>query len=333
MSHPAPSPGGVVFDPAAAGGWQVRAARVADAGQVHQLTRAAFTPQAGLQPVPGALGEGVDDVAADLAAQGGLVAVSGDGQLAGALRWREDPPLRWVRRVAVAPRFSRRGVGRALLGAAAAAATGAGATALRAGVRRELPGNLDFYHGLGFHRVAENPRGLVLGRPLSRPVDHPEELRALGRRLAALLVAGDVLVAAGELGSGKTVLAQGIAAGLGVSDPVTSPTFVLVRQHRGTRLDFLHADVYRLGGAAEIDDLDLDTDLLTAALYVEWGAGLAEQLADGHLRIELHRVDPAPGTEPRGGAAVAPEEGRRWVRLTGHGEAWRERQDRIDREV
>ena len=113
----------------------------------------------------------------------------------------------------------------------------------------------------------------------------------LGRRLAATLRAGDLVVLTGELGSGKTTLAQGIGEGLQVRDPVTSPTFVISRVHPslvgGPAL--VHVDAYRLGGPAELDDLDLDASLADSVTVVEWGGGLAEVLADDHLDIVLRQ--------------------------------------------
>jgi tRNA threonylcarbamoyladenosine biosynthesis protein TsaE len=115
----------------------------------------------------------------------------------------------------------------------------------------------------------------------------------LGRAVGARLRAGDVVVLSGPLGAGKTVLARGIGAGLGVRGPVTSPTFVIAREHPalpgGRGVPLIHVDAYRLGGIAELDDLDLDTDLLAAAVVVEWGEGLAERLAADHLLIRLQR--------------------------------------------
>jgi tRNA threonylcarbamoyladenosine biosynthesis protein TsaE len=112
---------------------------------------------------------------------------------------------------------------------------------------------------------------------------------ALGRRLRP----GDLVILSGSLGAGKTTLTKGIAEGMGVRGLVTSPTFVIARVHRpaepaGTPL--IHVDAYRLGGAVELDDLDLDTDLTAAAVVVEWGAGVAEQLAEDHLQVELTRL-------------------------------------------
>ena len=121
----------------------------------------------------------------------------------------------------------------------------------------------------------------------------PADTESLGRAVGARLRAGDVVVLSGPLGAGKTVLARGIGAGLGVRGPVTSPTFVIAREHPalpgGRGVPLVHVDAYRLGGIAELDDLDLDTDLLAAAVVVEWGEAMAERLADEHLLIRLQR--------------------------------------------
>lgn len=117
---------------------------------------------------------------------------------------------------------------------------------------------------------------------------------ALGRRLRA----GDVVILTGDLGAGKTTLTQGIGAGLGVRGPVTSPTFVIAHAHPsevgGPAL--VHVDAYRLAGSVELDDLDLDASLAESVTVVEWGAGLAEQLAPSYLALTL-RADAA--TEER----------------------------------
>jgi tRNA threonylcarbamoyladenosine biosynthesis protein TsaE len=116
-----------------------------------------------------------------------------------------------------------------------------------------------------------------------------EDTRALGAALAPLLRAGDLVVLVGPLGAGKTALAQGIGEALGVREPVTSPTFVIARVHRGGRLPLVHVDAYRLGGAADVDDLDLDVGVASSVTVVEWGQGLVEQLTDEHLEIRLDR--------------------------------------------
>ena len=117
------------------------------------------------------------------------------------------------------------------------------------------------------------------------------DTQAFGRELAQLLRAGDLVVLAGPLGAGKTALTQGIGAGLGVPGPVTSPTFVLARVHRGGRVPLVHVDAYRLASMADVDDLDLDATAEEAVTVVEWGHGLVEQLADEHLVVELDRRD------------------------------------------
>jgi tRNA threonylcarbamoyladenosine biosynthesis protein TsaE len=150
--------------------------------------------------------------------------------------------------------------------------------------------------------------GVTRGESVGLPT--VEHTRALGRALAGLLRAGDLVVLAGPLGAGKTVLAQGIGAGLGVAGPVTSPTFVLARVHRGGRLPLVHADAYRLGSVDEVDDLDLDADLAGSVTVVEWGQGLVEQLADAHLLVRLDRA--AAGDE-------------RTAELVGSGGDWAQR--------
>jgi tRNA threonylcarbamoyladenosine biosynthesis protein TsaE len=119
----------------------------------------------------------------------------------------------------------------------------------------------------------------------------PEDTHALGRALADLLAPGDLVVLVGPLGAGKTALTQGIGAGLAVREPVTSPTFVISRVHRGGRVPLVHVDAYRLGGVADVDDLDLDASTEESVTVVEWGQGLVERLTDEHLEIRLDRGD------------------------------------------
>jgi tRNA threonylcarbamoyladenosine biosynthesis protein TsaE len=114
---------------------------------------------------------------------------------------------------------------------------------------------------------------------------------ALGRDLAGVLRPGDLVVLVGPLGAGKTALTQGIGAGLGVLEPVTSPTFVISRVHRDGRVPLVHVDAYRLGSVADVDDLDLDVTVEDSVTVVEWGQGLVERLADEHLEIRLDRRD------------------------------------------
>ena len=124
------------------------------------------------------------------------------------------------------------------------------------------------------------------------------QMRALGRSLATVLRAGDLVIVSGGLGAGKTTLTQGIGDGLGVRGPITSPTFVIARVHPPVtsakaavtdelRPALVHADAYRLGSALELDDLDLDTDTAASVTVVEWGEGLAEGLSTDRLEITI----------------------------------------------
>src|SRR5690349_9659164 len=114
-------------------------------------------------------------------------------------------------------------------------------------------------------------------------------MQTLGRRLAGLLRAGDLVLLSGPLGAGKTTLTQGLGDGLRVRGPITSPTFVIARVHPSLAAGpaLVHADAYRLGGLDELDDLDLD--LQGAVTVVEWGGGIAEGLSDDRLEIVIDR--------------------------------------------
>jgi tRNA threonylcarbamoyladenosine biosynthesis protein TsaE len=158
--------------------------------------------------------------------------------------------------------------------------------------------------------------------PTRGPADRIEvataaDMLALGRRLAGLLRAGDLVVLSGPLGAGKTTLVQGIGAGLGVRGPVTSPTFVIARVHPALEHGpgLVHVDAYRLGSVAEVDDLDLDASLDDCVTVVEWGEGLVERLATDRLEVSIamSQAGPADGARP-------PET--RWVSLTGIGDRW-----------
>jgi tRNA threonylcarbamoyladenosine biosynthesis protein TsaE len=157
--------------------------------------------------------------------------------------------------------------------------------------------------------------GPVLSEELT--VATADDMRALGRRLAAVLRPGDLVVLSGDLGAGKTTLVQGIGAGLGVRGPVTSPTFVIARVHPsltgGPAL--VHADAYRLSSPAEVDDLDLDASLETSVTVVEWGGGLVEGLAADRLDVTIALAPPTAVPQ------LADQEPRT-VRLEGHGPRW-----------
>ncbi|MFG3658154.1 tRNA (adenosine(37)-N6)-threonylcarbamoyltransferase complex ATPase subunit type 1 TsaE [Streptomyces sp. NPDC047706] len=144
-------------------------------------------------------------------------------------------------------------------------------------------------------------------------VHSPEQMRDLGRRLAKLLRAGDLVMLSGELGAGKTTLTRGLGEGLAVRGAVTSPTFVIARVHPSLEdgPPLVHVDAYRLGGGLdEMEDLDLDVSLPESVVVVEWGEGKVEELTEDRLHLTVHRAVGDTTDEVR------------HVTLTGLGERW-----------
>lgn len=111
------------------------------------------------------------------------------------------------------------------------------------------------------------------------------DTRALAGRLAAVIRPGDVVLLVGGLGSGKTLFTGGLAAGLGVDEPVVSPSFVLVRQYRSGFIPIVHVDVYRLSSLNEFDDLDVFELSRDGVLVVEWGDAVEPALPEDHLKV------------------------------------------------
>jgi tRNA threonylcarbamoyladenosine biosynthesis protein TsaE len=177
---------------------------------------------------------------------------------------------------------------------------------------------------------------------VSLTVTTAAQMRSLGRSLATVLRAGDLVILSGGLGAGKTTLTQGIGDGLGVRGPITSPTFVIARVHPPlapsastgeSRPALVHADAYRIGSVLELDDLDLDTDTAAAVTVVEWGEGLAEGLAADRLEIKItpDAADTPVTGETGVGVDEAGSEGDpddltgdvpRMVRISAVGERW-----------
>ena len=135
-----------------------------------------------------------------------------------------------------------------------------------------------------------------------------EDMHELGKRLAKHLNAGDLVILIGPLGAGKTTLTRGVGEGLGVEGNVSSPTFVIARTHKRFGLPpLVHVDAYRLGSAAELDDLDIP--FANSIVLVEWGKGLTQDISQHWLEVELTR-DTTGTTEDR------------QVKITGFGERW-----------
>ncbi|MFF1465439.1 tRNA (adenosine(37)-N6)-threonylcarbamoyltransferase complex ATPase subunit type 1 TsaE [Streptomyces sp. NPDC058330] len=165
--------------------------------------------------------------------------------------------------------------------------------------------------------AAQNGPAAAAGAPgtvtLDLAVESPEQMRDLGRRIAAVLAPGDLVMLTGELGAGKTTLTRGLGEGLGVRGAVTSPTFVIARVHPplGTGPALVHVDAYRLGGGLdEMEDLDLDVSLPESVVVVEWGDGKVEELAEDRLHVVIDR------------AVGDTDDERRTVRLVGIGTRW-----------
>lgn len=142
-----------------------------------------------------------------------------------------------------------------------------------------------------------------------------EETRQVGRALAEILTGGDVVSLTGDLGAGKTTFVQGAADGLGVGEPVLSPTFTLVREYEG-RLPVTHMDVYRLDRIQDVLDLGFE-ELMDPGgiLFLEWGDAIESLLPESYLEVEL---------------VLAGESEQRSVRMSAQGAAWQRRWRRLE---
>lgn len=290
------------------------------AADVLRIVLAAFGARPALDPPADALHETVESIGIQLVEGGGLVA-SVDGEPVGALIL--DPVGRsvFLRRFAVLPDRQGHGIAHAMVAAAVAEASGYEDLTIVA--REELPRTMRFWQKQGFREIARRSPYVEMRRPLRTlvaEVPDADSMRELGRSLAKQLQRGDLLVLTGELGAGKTTFTQGLGEGLGVRGQVTSPTFVIARVHPSEvgGPELVHVDAYRLGGMAELDDLDLDTDLEDAVTVVEWGEGLAEGLSESRLEVRIVRaltVDELQGEEDPRRVEITPV-GPRWHSLS-----------------
>jgi len=291
------------------------------ASEVVRIIHEAFADRPTLDPPATALDETEESVAGALQEHGGLLATLGGRPVGALLLQPETVPGTGVgslvlRRVSVSPTAQQHGVAQALRAAAEELAHERGFRRIHVTARAELPATVAFWTRGGYREVARQGTTLTLARelPVESEVPTAEVMRALGGRLARRLRAGDLVILTGDLGAGKTTLTQGIGAGLEVRGGITSPTFVISRIHPsligGPAL--VHVDAYRLGGLAELDDLDLDVSLDDSVTVVEWGAGMAESLADDRLEVVVSRS--LGGTEgaDRRTVRIVPV-GARWV--------------------
>ena len=114
-----------------------------------------------------------------------------------------------------------------------------------------------------------------------------DDMRVLGEAVGNLVHPGQLIVLSGPLGAGKTTFVQGVARALGVHEPITSPTFVIARVHRGARMGLVHVDAYRLADPRDLSTLDLDEQLQSSVACVEWGSHVVA--GDQHFTIEINR--------------------------------------------
>lgn len=158
--------------------------------------------------------------------------------------------------------------------------------------------------------------------------DTADQTRALGAALASVLEPGDVVSLSGDLGAGKTCLVQGLARGLGVSLPVTSPTFMLQKSYPGREL-LVHLDVYRLDNLQDVVDLGDDAMAPDVVTAVEWGDTIQSLLPEDRLEVELRLRDEATvSDEGRGVDDGGLGDHPRRVVMTLHGR-WQDRSDDV----
>ena len=270
----------------------IRIADPDDAADLLHVIHEAFRARPAVDPPAEALTDEVADIERALTAGFGVV-VEREGRIIAGLLVDIVDDRATLRRVSVLPSASGQGVARALVEGALTVAADMGARRASLFARQEFPELVEWWRDHGFDVIAPEPHGFRMGRDLPVVVDVPtaDDMHELGRRIARVLRKGDVIVASGDLGAGKTTLTQGIGAGLDVEGPIISPTFVISRVHppRGDGPGLVHVDAYRLGDPSELADIDLDASLPHSVTLVEWGHGLAEWLADDRLEIDIVR--------------------------------------------
>lgn len=263
------------------------------ADQVLEVVQAAFGARPSLDPPAAALAETLPSIRAALDHNGGLLARE-DGRPVGTLLLDPVGATLALRRFGVAPGAQGTGVAAELVHAAEQHAVDRGLRSMRVVARVELPASVAFWEHHGFVRAGRRGPDLDLVKvfPRSWTLPTPEDATEFGRNLAGLLRAGDLLILTGELGAGKTTLTRGLGEGLRVRGDISSPTFVIARVHPplGSGPGLVHVDAYRLESEHDIDDLDLEATLAESVTVVEWGAGMAEALADDRLEITLVRT-------------------------------------------
>ena len=281
------------------------------AADVLAVIHEAFGDRPPLDPPATALDETLESVREALDTHGGLL-VEHEGHPVGALLLEPRGRLLGLRRVGVLASVRGLGVAAKMASRAEQIATARHFGGIELEARVELPKTVAFWSKQGYVESGRNGNRLNMLKllPVTRVLVTAEDTRAYGTWLATVLRRSDLVILTGDLGAGKTTLTQGIGEGLGVRGDVTSPTFVISRIHPslGDGPPLVHVDAYRLGSSADLDDLDLDTEIEDAVTVVEWGEGLAEALSIDRLELTLTRGD----------------DDRRTLTLTPVGSRWRE---------
>ena len=287
-----------------------------DAERLREVIAAAFGNRPQVDPPPPALSETAVSVAAALARGFGVLALV-DGVVAGCLIVTLDGPHAWITRVSVRPDHQRLGIASMMVEVALELLAERGSATADLIAREEFPQVVGWWRRHGFVLADRDGTSLHLSRAIPVLIEAPtaDAMQALGRRLAGVVRAGDLVIASGDLGAGKTTLTQGLGAGMAVQGAIISPTFVLARIHPalGEGPGLVHVDAYRLGSFAELEDLDVEVTP-DAVTLVEWGAGIADGLSEERLEIDIRRsLDPEDETR----LVFLTPIGARWERVRG----------------
>jgi tRNA threonylcarbamoyladenosine biosynthesis protein TsaE len=262
-----------------------------DAAAMVEVIHSAFGARPAVDPPSTAIDETAETLAASLQRGAGIFAQVGGRPAGGIVILPGGDGVATFSRVSVHPDLQRHGIASAMVTAAEELAAIQGFQQVELLTRAEFPEFLAFWQHRGFVVDRAVPHGVILTKvlPLVIKVRTSEDMVRLGERLARLLEPGDVIIAGGDLGAGKTTLTQGIGRGLGSDGPIISPTFVLSRIHPSAigRPTLMHVDAYRLSTSYELDDLDLDAAVADSITVVEWGQGIAEGLSEDRLEIDV----------------------------------------------
>jgi tRNA threonylcarbamoyladenosine biosynthesis protein TsaE len=262
-----------------------------EAAAMIEVIHSAFGARPHVDPPSEADEETTETLAAKLRRGSGVLAQVG-GRPAGVIVVLPDADgVAKFSRVSVHPELQRHGIASEMVAAAEELAAIRGFQRVELLARAEFPEFIAFWQHRGFVIDRRVEHGVILAKPLPLATKVPTSaaMVRLGERLADLLKRGDVILAAGDLGAGKTTLTQGIGRGLGSEGPIISPTFVLSRIHPSKigRPTLMHVDAYRLSTVSELDDLDLDAGMADSITVVEWGRGIAEGLSENRLEIDI----------------------------------------------